>query len=127
MGGLAWIAPGLMLMVAFRCSGGQTFRLGYVAGLTHYLVSLYWLLNIPVTFGPIVGWVALAAYLALYPAVWVWLCWKIADLNIERPTSNSERPMGTARTLRGWMFDVRCSMFPLRTDRELRSRVPTRG
>jgi len=75
--GLAWIAPGLMLMTARPYVGGQAFRLGYVAGLTHYLASLYWLLNIPVAFGPIMGWFALGAYLALYPALWVWLCWRL--------------------------------------------------
>ena len=69
--GLAWVAPGLMLLAA---RGGSAFRLGYLAGFTHYLISLAWLLNIPVKFYPILGWIALAAYLALYPAVWAWLC-----------------------------------------------------
>ncbi len=71
--GLAWIAPGLIL---FAARGGSSFRLGYLAGLVHYLVSLSWLLHIPVKFYPILGWVALAAYLAIYPAMWVWLCQK---------------------------------------------------
>lgn len=71
--GFAWIAPGLML---FAARGGKSFRLGYLAGMTHYLVSLSWLLRIPVKFYPILGWIALAAYLALYPATWVWLCTK---------------------------------------------------
>jgi apolipoprotein N-acyltransferase len=49
-----------------------------VAGLVHYLVSLYWLLLIPyrwhgIPLGPAAGWLALGAFLALYPAVWVWL------------------------------------------------------
>src|SRR5205807_2574871 len=26
---------------------------------------------------PIGGWLALGAYLAVYPAVWVWLCWRV--------------------------------------------------
>jgi apolipoprotein N-acyltransferase len=68
-------------MATFGCGEGQAFRLGYVAGLVHYLASLYWLLNIPVAFGPIVGWFALAAYLALYSALWVWLCWKMLPQN----------------------------------------------
>jgi apolipoprotein N-acyltransferase len=71
--GFAWVAPGLML---FAARGGISFRLGYLAGITHYLVSLSWLLHIPVKFYPILGWIALAAYLALYPATWVWLCTK---------------------------------------------------
>ena len=44
-----------------------------MAGLAQYLASLYWLLLIPVTGYPILGWVALSAYCALYPATWVWL------------------------------------------------------
>lgn len=76
--GFAWIAPGLFLAVALGKSGGEAFRLGYVAGLTHYLASLSWLLNIPYTWhqipiGPAAGWLALAAFLALFPATWVWL------------------------------------------------------
>jgi apolipoprotein N-acyltransferase len=71
--GFAWIAPGLFLAVALGKSGGETFRLGYVVGLVHYLVSLSWLLNIPVAWFPILGWIALAAFLALFPAAWVWL------------------------------------------------------
>jgi len=87
MAGLAWVAPGVMLMTALGCSSGQTFRLGYLAGLAHYLTSLYWLLNIPVSFAPVAGWLALAAYLALYPAVWVWLCWKCFPNQSSKGTS----------------------------------------
>jgi apolipoprotein N-acyltransferase len=73
--GLAWIAPGMILLVA---RGGRAFRLGYLAGFTHYLISLVWLLNMPVKFFPILGWIALAAYLALFPAAWTWACCKTA-------------------------------------------------
>ena len=76
--GFAWIAPGLMVVAALGRSGGEAFRIGYVAGLAHYLASLYWLLLIPyrwhgIPLGPMAGWLALSAYLALYPAIWVWL------------------------------------------------------
>jgi apolipoprotein N-acyltransferase len=71
--GFAWIAPALILATALGKRGGETFRIGYVAGLAHYLGSLYWLLNIPVTGFPILGWVALAVFLALFPGMWVWL------------------------------------------------------
>ncbi len=77
MAGMAWVAPGMILMAALGWNGGAAFRIGYVGGLAFYLASLYWLLLIPVAFAPIVGWLALAAYLALYPGVWVWLCWKL--------------------------------------------------
>jgi apolipoprotein N-acyltransferase len=74
--GLAWVAPGLMLAAAMGSK--DTFRLGYVAGLAHYLTSLYWLLNIPyrwhsIPLAPVTGWMALSAFLALLPATWVWL------------------------------------------------------
>ncbi len=72
--GFAWIAPGLILATALGKRGGETFRIGYMAGIAHYLGSLYWLLNIPVTGFPILGWIALAMFLALFPATWVWLC-----------------------------------------------------
>ena len=76
--GLAWIAPALMLAAALGKRGGEAFRIGYVAGLTFYLVSLYWLLLIPyrwhgIPLGPAAGWLGLSAYLALFPAAWVWL------------------------------------------------------
>ena len=71
--GFAWIAPALMLAAARNKSGGEAFRLGYAAGLACALASLYWLLLIPVKWFPILGWVALSGYVALYPAVWVWL------------------------------------------------------
>ena len=75
--GAAWLAPGLLLLLTMRSGHGQAFRLGYLAGLAQSLASLYWLLAIPVTGAPIFGWLALGAYLALYPALWIWLCWKI--------------------------------------------------
>jgi apolipoprotein N-acyltransferase len=76
--GLAWIAPGLIAAAALGTSGRQSFRLGYIAGLVHYLASLYWLLLIPyrwhgIPLGPATGWLALSAFLALFPATWVWL------------------------------------------------------
>src|SRR5512137_2390464 len=76
--GFAWVAPALMLAAALGKSGWESFRIGYVAGLDHYLASLYWLLLIPyrwhsIPLGPAAGWLSLSAYLALYPATWVWL------------------------------------------------------
>ncbi len=76
--GLAWIVPGLILLTALGKTGGESFRIGYVTGLAYYLASLYWLLLIPyrwhsIPLGPAAGWLSLSAYLALYPATWVWL------------------------------------------------------
>ena len=80
--GCAWVAPALMIAAAYGKRGGDAFRVGYVAGLAHFLSSLYWLLLIPVTGYPILGWLALGAYVALYPAIWVWLVakWRINAL-----------------------------------------------
>jgi apolipoprotein N-acyltransferase len=80
--GAAWVAPGLILFSAVGCGGGRAFRLGFVGGLAHYLSSLYWLLAIPYTFhgipiGPAAAWFFLSAYCALFPALWVWLCWRL--------------------------------------------------
>ena len=81
--GMAWVAPGMMVAAGFGRSGAESFRIGYVAGLAFYLASLYWLLLIPyrwlgIPFGPAAGWLALGAYLAVYPAVWVWLMTRFA-------------------------------------------------
>jgi apolipoprotein N-acyltransferase len=78
----AWMAPGLILFSSLGCRSGQAFRIGFVAGLVHFLSSLYWLLNMPFTWhgvplAPGLGWLALSSYCALYPAIWVWLCWKL--------------------------------------------------
>jgi len=76
--GFAWVAPGAMLAVAAGVDGRSAFRLGFIAGLAYHLASLYWLLHIPVMkLAPLTGWLALSGYLALYQALWVWLCWKI--------------------------------------------------
>ncbi|MCC6823914.1 MAG: apolipoprotein N-acyltransferase [Verrucomicrobia subdivision 3 bacterium] len=71
--GAAWVAPALILACAYRTRSRTAFRIGYVAGLTFYLTTLYWLLRIPVMGFPIFGWLAMSAFLALYLAVWVWL------------------------------------------------------
>ena len=89
--GLAWIGPGLLLAAALGHGGGAAFRLGFAGGLAQHLVSLYWLLLIPIELpaqtngfeaalyhcGPALGWLALSAYLAVYRGLWVWVCWKV--------------------------------------------------
>ena len=78
--GLAWIAPGLILIPALGTSSRRSFGLGYVAGLTHYLISLSWLLNIPVKGFPILGWIALSAFLALLTGTWTCLTNRLAGI-----------------------------------------------
>ena len=73
--GGAWIAPGLLVFAARKNIGGDAFRVGYLAGLVSWLVSLYWLLDIPYTWhsiplGPGVGWLALCAVLGLFTGAW---------------------------------------------------------
>lgn len=87
---LAWIAPGLILAAAAGENGGRAFRVGYVAGLAHYLALLHWLLFIPVPVGAVAAWLALSAYLALYPACWVWLCWRFFPKATIRPAQNGD-------------------------------------
>ena len=99
--GLAWVAPALILAAALGKSGGERFRIGYVAGLAHYLASLYWLLLIPyrwhsIPLGPATGWLALSAYLALYPAIWVWLVAEVCG-----PRSAVHGPQSTVHGLPG--------------------------
>src|SRR4051794_37847384 len=86
--GLAWIAPAMMLVAARGKTGWERFRIGYVAGITHYLTSLYWLLLIPyrwhgIPLGPAAGWLALSAFIALYPATWVLLLSPIQSSRFE--------------------------------------------
>ena len=85
--GLAWIAPGLMIAAAIGKTGGESFRIGYVAGIAHYLSMLYWLLLIPyrwhgIPLAPATGWLALSAFLGIFPAVWVSIVSKV-----QRPRS----------------------------------------
>jgi apolipoprotein N-acyltransferase len=89
--GLAWVAPALMLGAALGRSGWESFRVGYVAGLAYYLASLCWLLLIPyrwhsIPLGPAAGWLSLSAYLALYPATWVWLLSPVRNPKAEART-----------------------------------------
>ena len=75
----AWIFPGLLFGLSFGCSFKQRFLLGFLSGMASHLGSLFWLLYIPIDqqanlllrSGPFLGWLALSAYLACYPAFWL--------------------------------------------------------
>jgi apolipoprotein N-acyltransferase len=83
--GFAWIAPGIIYAATLGKSAADRLRIGVVAGLAHYLAMLYWLLHIPyqwhgIPLAPALGWLALACFLSLFPATWVWLLgpkWKL--------------------------------------------------
>ena len=72
---LAWIGPVIILFSAMGRTGGEAFRLGYVAGIVQSLIALRWLLYIPFPVGAVAGWLALSLYLGLYTGLWVWLSW----------------------------------------------------
>jgi apolipoprotein N-acyltransferase len=74
--GFAWIAPALLIFSARgipQSGTGDAFRAGYAAGFSFWLASLYWLLLMPATGYPVLAWIALSAFLALFFGVWVWL------------------------------------------------------
>jgi apolipoprotein N-acyltransferase len=76
--GGAWIAPGLLAFASHEKRRGDAFRVGVIAGLSFWLTSLYWLLDIPyrwhsIPLGPGAGWLALATVLSLFLGTWTWL------------------------------------------------------
>ncbi len=76
--GFAWIAPAVLLFASNGKTGPDALRVGYVSGFAFWLASLSWLLLIPyawhgIPFLPALGWVLLAAYLALCTGAWTWL------------------------------------------------------
>ena len=76
--GGAWIAPGVLAFAVQNKKGGDAFRIGALGGLSFWLASLYWLLEIPyrwhsIPLGPAAGWLALSAVLALFSGAWTWL------------------------------------------------------
>jgi apolipoprotein N-acyltransferase len=107
LSGFAWIAPGAMIAAATGRRGGEVFRIGYVAGLVHYLSLLYWLLLIPfrwrgLPLAPALGWLALSGFLALFPAAWVWLVASRAGCSEDRVDPDSEGVLWVrVRALRG--------------------------
>jgi apolipoprotein N-acyltransferase len=115
--GLAWVAPALMLAAALGKPGGEAFRIGYVAGLTHYLVSLYWLLLIPyrwheIPLGPAAAWLGLSGYLALFPAAWVWVM------------AGGRRPRAEVRSQKS---EVRSQQVEVRSPKSERPELPMAG
>lgn len=83
--GFAWIVPGYLFLLTKNVERGEAFRIGYISGLIAHLISLHWLLYIPVKIAPIAGWLALCAYLALYPAAWTILIRLIHEKFFQEP------------------------------------------
>lgn len=109
LAGFAWICPALMLFAARGKTGMDAFRAGYAGGFAFWLASLYWLLLIPVAGFPILGWIVLSGYVALFSGAWVWLISRF-----QFPISNWSGRLrwtivGAAawvmlEMLRGWLF-----------------------
>jgi len=92
--GFAWVAPGLMVAVTLGKTGSESFRIGYVAALAHYLSMLYWLLLIPyrwhgLPLAPALGWLALSALLALFLATWIWVVGREPSPKFQAPSPKS--------------------------------------
>jgi apolipoprotein N-acyltransferase len=108
---LAWLVPGALVVLGTGESGAPAFRIGYVAGLAHYLVSLYWLLLIPMRAQAIMAWLAVGAILALYRGAWTWVCWRLC------PVRSSTRTQGARELIRelnwrqaaSWSFLCACA------------------
>ena len=110
--GFAWVAPGLLLFAAIGVRPGFAFRIGYIGGFAYYLTTLNWLLYIPVKFFPILGWIALSAYLSLFPALWVWLCWKLFPASVSIATHPWDRTSHRAIFETSWtqraLWTIKC-------------------
>lgn len=70
-GGLSWVALTPLLAAVWfsgpwkKWDGLRPLLFGYVTGLVYFLGSLQWLITVTAA-----GWVALSAYVAVYPALW---------------------------------------------------------
>lgn len=88
IGGLAFVALGPLLFAVWlkkpaRRAGWYHFRLGYVAGLVFFTTTFSWLSQLADLFHSqmLIGLpLLLAAFLALYPAVWAWFAgWIVGE------------------------------------------------
>ena len=88
----------------------RAFRIGYYAGLTHYLLSLYWLLLIPLPAHAVAAWLAVSAVLALYTGAWTWFCsWTFRTLGTRNKSKRAEQELGAPSKL-NWPAQV---LWPL--------------
>lgn len=76
---LAWCAFVPLFVAAAGASPRESFKLGFVAGLAAYAGVLYWVNIVMTTYGKLPAavsgslYLSLAAYLALYPGLVLWL------------------------------------------------------
>lgn len=82
LAGFAWLAPAVLLIATFGATPKQTFWTGYLAGAVQQLITVHWVLYIPLMIPAIIGWLAMSAYLALFPAMWCLVAWKIFPIRL---------------------------------------------
>ena len=82
---MAWLGPGLILLSCFGQPARRVFLIGYCAGLGQYLLSLYWLLLIPVPLYALAAWLGVCGFLALYTAAWSWVCCQFFPIHPRSP------------------------------------------
>ena len=87
--GMAWIAPAVWLLCGMGRTGRERFLIGLAGGLGFYVPAVHWLRFIPYPVAPYIGWVALSVYLSLYPAAWLWICWRLFP---DRSAAGSSKP-----------------------------------
>ena len=127
LAGAAWLAPGLLWLVsAASPAHGGRFRSGWIAGFAFAITALYWLLYIPFPAGAVPGWLALSAYVAVYPAIWCWLMSRMTtallgkaarrrmrDLieTMDSDTSAAQQPLDAVTPARTWASVAGLSWF----------------
>jgi apolipoprotein N-acyltransferase len=72
---LAWLTPGLILFLARSDSQRGICRMGFIAGLGNYLVSLSWMLSSASPIKAFFGFLIVCAIQSAYLALWCWTCW----------------------------------------------------
>ena len=98
MVGFAWVAPACLIAISASSKGKAVFGWAYLASWVHAATALYWLLNMPHLAAAIAGWLSLSAYVALYPALWGWICW--LTLSKFKNNPHSEQPINTLEWFR---------------------------
>ncbi len=78
-----WVALAPLLAAVWDCGRAghirRAFLLGWIAGVVHFAIALYWLVRVMIVYGglsaPVATFVAalLMAYLALFPAIAAWV------------------------------------------------------
>ncbi len=111
--GLAWLGPGLLFVGGLGLRPGVAFRYGWLAGFIQGLITLRWLLHIPFPAGAVAGWLALSAYCAVYPALWLWLVLRVNALGGASGGNGAAgfRPQAAEFVGRPWFTRVRQLLF----------------